>query len=72
VHPAAGSEDERRYFRYAVARLGPFANITWDLGDDLDRFRSEVWTHEMGTMPAIKSDAEASGLQRRPTLIFLS
>ncbi len=50
VHPPAGSEDEHRYFRYAVARLAAFSNVTWDLGDDLDRFRSEAWTHETGTM----------------------
>jgi hypothetical protein len=50
VHPAAGSADERRYFRYAVARLAAFANVTWDLGDDLDGFRSEAWTHETGMM----------------------
>ncbi len=47
---AAGSEDERRYFRYAAARLGAFSNITWDLGDDLDSFRDEKWAHEMGTL----------------------
>jgi hypothetical protein len=50
IHPAAGSEDERRYFRYAVARLAAFSNVTWDLGDDLDSFRSEAWTHDTGTM----------------------
>jgi Protein of unknown function (DUF4038)/Domain of unknown function (DUF5060)/Putative collagen-binding domain of a collagenase len=48
VHPVADSDDERRYFRYAVARLAAFANITWDLGDDLDSFRSETWTHKTG------------------------
>jgi len=48
VHPAAGSEDEHRYLRYAIARLGAFSNITWDLGDDLDGFRDEKWTHETG------------------------
>ena len=48
VHPVAGSEDERRYIRYAVARLSPYANVTWDLGDDLDMFRSDTWTHETG------------------------
>jgi len=47
---AVGSEDERRYFRYAAARLGAFSNITWDLGDDLDSFRDEKWAHEMGTL----------------------
>jgi hypothetical protein len=46
---AAGSEDERRYFRYAAARLSAFSNVTWDLGDDLDSFRDEKWAHEMGT-----------------------
>jgi hypothetical protein len=50
VHPAAGSPDEKRYFRYAAARLSAYANITWDLGDDLDRFRSEQWTHDTGMM----------------------
>ena len=49
VHPGAGSEDERRYYRYAVARLAAFSNVCWDLGDDLDSFRDEKWTHETGT-----------------------
>ena len=50
LHPAAGSEEERLYFLYTAARLGSYPNITWDLGDDLDGFRSEAWTHEMGMM----------------------
>ena len=50
VHPAAGSEDEHRFIRYAVDRFGAFSNITWDLGDDLERFRSDQWTHETGTL----------------------
>jgi hypothetical protein len=50
VHPAAGSEDERRFIRYAVARFGAFSNITWDLGDDLDQYRSVSWTHQTGEM----------------------
>jgi hypothetical protein len=50
VHPAAGSEDEHRFIRYAVARFGAFSNITWDLGDDLDSFRDEQWTHETGML----------------------
>jgi hypothetical protein len=50
AQPAAGSEDERRYFRYAASRLGAFSNITWDLGDDLDSFRDETWAHETGTL----------------------
>lgn len=49
VHPAAGSEDERRFIRYAVDRFGAFSNITWDLGDDLDVYRDVAWTHDTGT-----------------------
>jgi hypothetical protein len=50
VQPAAGSDDERRYLRYAVARLSAFSNLTWDLGDDLNSFRDEKWTRETGTL----------------------
>jgi hypothetical protein len=50
VHPAAWSEDERRYLHYAVARLGAYSNVTWDLGDDLEGFRDDVWTHATGTL----------------------
>jgi Putative collagen-binding domain of a collagenase len=50
VHPAAGSEDEHRFIRYAVARFGAFSNITWDLGDDLDSYRDDKWAHETGTL----------------------
>lgn len=50
VHPVAGSDDEHRYIRYAISRFGAFSNITWDMGDDLDRFRSDEWTHETGTL----------------------
>ncbi len=50
VHPAAGSQDEHRFIRYAVARLAAYSNITWDLGDDLDSYRDEAWTHATGTL----------------------
>ncbi|HXY38482.1 MAG TPA: DUF4038 domain-containing protein, partial [Vicinamibacteria bacterium] len=50
AQPAAGSEDEHRYYRYAIARLGAFSNVTWDLGDDLDSFRDEKWAHETGSL----------------------
>jgi len=50
VHPDAGGEDEKRYFRYAVSRLGGYSNITWDLGDDLDVYRDDAWTHETGVL----------------------
>jgi len=49
VHPAAYSDDERRYLKYAVDRFAAFSNITWDLGDDLDSFRDDKWAHETGT-----------------------
>jgi hypothetical protein len=48
-HPPAGGEAERRYYRYAAARLAAFANVTWDLGDDVSLFRTLAWSHEMGT-----------------------
>jgi hypothetical protein len=50
VHPAAGSEDERRFLRYAVARFSAFTNVTWDLGDDLEGYRDDQWAHETGTL----------------------
>ncbi len=50
VHPAADSEDERRFIRYAVARFAAFSNITWDLGDDLDQYRSDSWTRQTGKL----------------------
>jgi hypothetical protein len=49
VHPAAGSPDERRFIRYAINRFGAFSNINWDMGDDLDSYRDEQWTHDTGT-----------------------
>ena len=50
VHPAPGSADEQRFIRYAIARFGAFSNITWDLGDDLDQYRDDRWTHATGTL----------------------
>ena len=50
VHPAPGSADEHRFLRYAIARFGAFSNITWDLGDDLDQYRDDRWTHATGTL----------------------
>ena len=48
-HPAPGSADEQQFIRYAVARFAAFSNITWDLGDDLDHYRDDRWTHITGT-----------------------
>jgi Protein of unknown function (DUF4038)/Domain of unknown function (DUF5060) len=50
VHPAADSEDERRFLRYAVSRFSAFSNVTWDLGDDLEGYRNDDWTHRTGTL----------------------
>jgi hypothetical protein len=50
VHPVAASEDEYRFLRYVVARFGTFSNVTWDLGDDLDLYRSDGWTRQTGTL----------------------
>jgi hypothetical protein len=48
VHPTAGGDDERRYFRYAAARFAAFSNVTWDLGDDISLYRDLAWSHTMG------------------------
>jgi hypothetical protein len=50
VHPAAGSEDELRYIRYAISRFGAYSNITWDVGNEMDRNRPAGWTHDTGTL----------------------
>jgi hypothetical protein len=44
-----GGADEQRYFRYAVARLGAFANVTWDLARAYQTFRNNAWADKMGT-----------------------
>lgn len=50
VRPDGGSEDELRYFRYAVARLAAYSNITWDLGNGSDWYRKwPEWADQMGT-----------------------
>jgi hypothetical protein len=49
VHPAAGSADEDRFIHYAINRFAAFSNITWDLGDDLDGYRNDWWTHATGS-----------------------
>jgi hypothetical protein len=50
VHPEPASGNEYRFIRYAVDRFGAFSNITWDLGDDLDHYRDDKWTHDTGTV----------------------
>lgn len=46
--PPAGSELEKRYYRYAVARYGAFSNVMWDLGNEHNEYRSPEWANEVG------------------------
>ena len=50
VHPAAGSDDELRYFRYAAARFGAYYSVNWDLGDDITAYRDDAWAHKVGPL----------------------
>ncbi len=43
-----GQEDERRYYRYAVARLAAFSNVMWDVTNEYHLFRNEAWANKMG------------------------
>jgi hypothetical protein len=46
---AAGSAEEDRYYRYGVARLAAFSNVTWDLGNEYNFHRpAPAWADEMG------------------------
>jgi hypothetical protein len=44
-----GGDDERRYYRYTVARLAPFANVMWDVANEYRLFRDDPWAEKMGT-----------------------
>lgn len=45
----ADSEEERLYYRYAVARLAAFSNVTWDLGNEYNFHRKAPdWADSMG------------------------
>jgi hypothetical protein len=46
--PPAGSELEKRYYRYAVARYGAFSNVMWDLGNEHNEYRGVKWANETG------------------------
>jgi hypothetical protein len=43
-----GGPDEQRYYRYALARLAPFANVMWDLANEYRLFRDDGWAEKMG------------------------
>ena len=46
---AAGSTEEDLYYRYGVARLAAFSNVTWDLGNEYNFHRPVPdWADEMG------------------------
>ncbi|MCX8157306.1 MAG: DUF5060 domain-containing protein [Verrucomicrobiae bacterium] len=48
---AAYSEDEQRYYRYGVARLAAFSNVTWDLGNEHDAHREvPKWCDWLGPL----------------------
>ena len=45
----AGSEEEHLYYRYGVARLAAFSNVTWDLGNEYNFHRkAPEWADETG------------------------
>ena len=45
-----GGPDEQRYYRYAVARFGAYANVMWDLANEYRLFRDDAWAEKMGTL----------------------
>jgi hypothetical protein len=45
-----GGEAEQLYYRYALARLAPFSNLTWDLAHDYRRSRNDAWADTMGAL----------------------
>ncbi len=45
-----GGLDEQRYYRYAVARLAPFANVMWDISNEYRLFRDDSWAEKMGAL----------------------
>ncbi len=44
----AGSEEEKRYYRYAASRLGAFSNVVWDLSNEYRFLRDDAWANSMG------------------------
>jgi hypothetical protein len=43
-----GCDDEKRYYRYVVARYAAFANVEWDVTNEYHLFRDEAWVEAMG------------------------
>ena len=44
----SGSEEEWKYYRYAVARLSAYSNVMWDVTNEWHLFRNEAWTNKAG------------------------
>jgi hypothetical protein len=44
----ARTDDERRLYAYAVARLAAFDNVWWDLGNEHNEYRDTAWGDYMG------------------------
>jgi hypothetical protein len=44
------TENEKRLYRYAVARLAAFSNVWWDLGNEHNEYRKPDWAQKMGTL----------------------
>ncbi|MHB0999225.1 MAG: apiosidase-like domain-containing protein [Armatimonadota bacterium] len=45
-----GGPDEQRYYRYAIARLAAYSNVTWDISNEYHFFRDDAWAKKMGTL----------------------
>jgi Protein of unknown function (DUF4038)/Domain of unknown function (DUF5060) len=46
----AGGQDERRYYRYAVARFAAYSNVMWDLANEYRHYRTDAWANETGVL----------------------
>jgi hypothetical protein len=44
------TENEKRLYRYAIARLAAFSNVWWDLGNEHNEYRKPDWTQKMGDL----------------------
>lgn len=42
------TENEYRFYAYAVARLAAFDNVWWDLGNEHNEYRDAAWANAMG------------------------
>jgi hypothetical protein len=44
------TENEKRLYHYAIARLATFSNVWWDLGNEHNEYRKPDWARKMGTL----------------------